>query len=259
MATFDFNGIALDGFIGGEGPPLLVLHGGNGPVGTQGLAERLAKDFKVYMPVHPGFGTSPVVEHFDHIDDLAYLYLDLLDQLDLHGVSVLGTSMGGWLAAEIAVKSTARLKSLVLADAVGFKFKGREDREIADLFGVPPAAIAGLVWHDPSKAPDPAAMSEAEQVLALRNREALARYGWKPYLHDPKLVHRVHRIDIPVLVVWGESDGIVGVEYGKAIADALPDARFEVIKGAGHAPQTEQAEAFDAAVRAFLREAVPAE
>ena len=183
---------------------------------------------------------------------MAYIYLDLLAALDLRDVTVIGFSMGGWLAAEIAIKSTARIARLILVDAVGIKIGDRLTRDIADIFATDPAELLRLVYHDPGKAPDLAALSDEALEVVARNREASALYLWEPYAHNPKLTRRLHRIDVPVLVLWGESDGIVTPAYGRAFAARIPGARFELIAAAGHAPQTEQPDAFVAHVARFL-------
>lgn len=172
------------------------------------------------------------------------MYLDLIDYLDLNDVILLGFSMGGWAAAEIAVMNTQRFSKLVLVDSVGVKPGGPFDRDIADVFALPPAELLRISWHDPSKAPDLANMTDEEIQLLAAQRVALGFYTWEPYMHNPKLPYRLHRIDIPTLLIWGESDGIVSPEYGRAFCDMIPGASMVVVPDAGHAPQIEQPENF---------------
>jgi pimeloyl-ACP methyl ester carboxylesterase len=235
----------------GKGPQLLILHGGGGPVSHLPFADRLAERFEIIEPVHPGFAGTKFPDRFDHLTDLIFLYLDLMDALDLEGATVMGMSMGGWTAAEIAVMTTARMSRLILVDAVGVKVGGRDDRDICDVFATPAPEVARRMWHDLARAPDPSKMSEQELEILASNRIALAQYTWDPYMHNPKLKHRLHRIKVPTLVVWGASDGIVTPRYGEAYAKMIPGARFVVIPEAGHAPYIEQPAAFARQVMAF--------
>ncbi len=237
----------------GKGPTMLMLHGGGGPQPNAPFAGKLAESFDLLVPAHPGFGASPLPDAYDSVDDLAYLYLDLMDQLDLKDVVLMGFSLGGWLAMEIAVKNTSRLKKLILVDSVGCKFGGRTDRDIVDIFATPADQLATLMYHDPAKAPDPTKLSDEEALAAGRNREAMALYGWEPYLHNPKLKGRLHRINVPTLVIWGASDGLVKPAYGRSLAAAIPGAKFAPIEAAGHAPNMEQPDAFVKLVTEFAR------
>lgn len=238
----------------GAGRPMLVLHGAGGPVAQAPFIELLAQHGRVIAPTHPGFGTSDLPEWFESIDDLAYLYLDLLDTLDLRDVVIIGASMGGWTAAEIAVRNATRLAGLVLVDAVGIKVSDRETRDIADIFATPAAKLATMVWHDPALAPDPLMLSDDELEIVARNRAASAMYLWEPYAHNPKLLRRLHRIGVPTLVLWGESDGLVSTEYGRAFTKAIPGAQFRVIPSAGHVPHLERPKPFTDHIIRFLNE-----
>ena len=252
MSVFTVDGIELTGFRAGSGEPLLMLHGAGGPRSTRAAAERLSKKFSVIAPTHPGFADCPEIDRIDTVDDLAYLYLDLLDELKLSDVTVMGFSLGGWIAAEMAVKSTQRIGRIVLVDSVGVKFGGANSRELADLFAIPPAEMPKLTYHDPKFAPDPATFSDQDKLHAQRSFQAFARYAWEPYLHDPKLKQRLHRIDKPALLIWGEHDKIVDVEYGRKFCAAIPGARMVVVPNVGHVPQVEAPEAFDKIVADFI-------
>jgi pimeloyl-ACP methyl ester carboxylesterase len=235
----------------GSGPQLFLLHGGGGPVTALPFAEKLAQSFEIIAPVHPGFAGTAIPEHFDDLQDLVFLYLDLMDALELDDAVMMGFSMGGWTAAELAVISTARISKLILVDSVGVKVGGREDRDIADVFATPPEELAQLMWHDPANAPNPAEMSIEVQQIMQSNRVALGLYTWQPYMHNPKLPGRLHRIDVPTLLIWGESDGLVTPDYGRAFCAMIADARMIVIPEAGHAPQAEQPDAFVGHVTSF--------
>ncbi len=228
----------------GSGPPLVMLHGGGGPVVAMPFADRLAERFEIIAPTHPGFDGTAIPDRFDDIHDLTFLYLDLMDALDLSDAVLMGFSMGGWAAASMAVMTTERISKLILVDAVGIKPGGREDRDIADVFALRPENLVELMWHDPANAPKPAEMSDEQVEVMIANRTALAMYTWDPYMHDPRLKHRLHRIDVPTLLIWGESDGLVTPAYGAAYRDMIPGAKLTVIAEAGHAPQAEQPKAF---------------
>jgi pimeloyl-ACP methyl ester carboxylesterase len=238
--TIAIQGIDLQVVRQGTGRPLLLLHGGDGPQDLLLFFTRLAEHFDVIAPTHPGFAGTAIPEHFDTLEDLVYLYLDLLDVLDLHDVILMGMSMGGWVAAEIAVRNTSRLSQLILVDAVGIKPGDRDTRDIADIFGLPAPEAAKLLFHDPSQAPNLATMSDDQITRLAGERIAHAMYTWEPYMHNPQLRYRLHRIDVPTLLLWGESDGVVPVVYAEAYRQMIPGAKLVVIPEAGHLPHVEQ-------------------
>jgi pimeloyl-ACP methyl ester carboxylesterase len=250
--------LSLQVFTGGQGEGLLLLHDYEYVNKWEHYEERLANSFAVIAPSHPGFGSSDLPRDFDTIDDYAYCYLDLLD--DLGPVNVMGLGLGGWIAAEVAVRCTHHIKRLVLVDPVGIKVGDRTSRDIADTFIVGSRDFLELAWHDPDEGARQMQLaglgnySEEELVAILRGRQTTALFAWKPFLHNPKLRSWLHRIDVPTLVLWGESDRIVTPTYGRAFADSIPGARFQTIPSAGHYPYLEQPEAFAAAVSAFLHE-----
>ncbi len=224
----------------GSGRPLLVLHGGGGPQSVSGFAAAVSEHAHVLSPIHPGFAGEPRPEWFNSIDDLALTYLELLERLDLHEVMVVGFSIGGWIASELAVRDTTRLGSIVLVDAVGIQVEGHE---IADVFPLTPDELSALSFHNPAAFRiDPATLSPDQVAARAANFQALGVYRRELGMHDPKLRRRLGRVTIPALVVWGESDGVVDPDYGRAYAQSLPNARFKLIPEAGHVPQIEQPE-----------------
>jgi len=250
------NGVAMEIIERGKGRPLLFLHPGH-PSGRLDpkapVLELLSERARVLAPTHPGFGSTPAPRELTTVDDLAYLYLDMLDALDLREVVVVGASLGGWIAAEMAVKSTERMSALVLANAVGIKAGDRETRDIADIFAVTDKQLAELAWADPARlAPNPKGLPESDLIAMARSRESTGRYAWSPYMHNPKLKGRLHRVRVPTLVLWGTADRVTKTEYGKSYAAAIPGAVFETIDGAGHFPHLEQPQAFARAVLAFV-------
>jgi pimeloyl-ACP methyl ester carboxylesterase len=258
MARVEVDGVAIEISDRGKGRPLLFLHPGH-PAGRVDPAARvlelLAENARVIAPTHPGFGMSPAPPQLTNVDDLAYLYLDLMEKMDLRDCAVVGVSLGGWIAAEMAVKTTQRMSHLLLANAVGIKVGNRETRDIADIYAVTDRQLAELVYADAAKmARDPKSLPESELILMARSREATGRYGWTPYLHDPKLKWRLRRIQIPTLVLWGEADRVVNPDYGRAFAAAIPGARYASIESAGHFPHLEQPDIFARRVLDFVEE-----
>jgi pimeloyl-ACP methyl ester carboxylesterase len=246
------GGTTIELYDRGTGSPILVLHGAGGLKHGAPFLELLSANHRVIAPSHPGFGKSPLPDWISTIDDLAYLYLDLLDALDLNDVTLVGMSMGGWTAAEIAIKNSSRLKRLVLADPVGIKPSGREVRDIPDIWALDDAQIAKLTQYDPSKAPDYATMADADLEIAARNREAAALYLWEPYMHNPQLLRRLHRVTIPTLFIRGASDGLVSAPYVQAYSDAIAGSRIVTIERAGHSPANEQPQQFAATILGFM-------
>ena len=204
----------------------------------------MAESYEIIQPVHPGFAGTPIPEHFDNIQDLIFLYLDLIDELNLENTILAGFSMGGWLAAEIATINTKRFSQLVLVDSVGIKAGGPFDRDIADVFAISPNEHMHISWHDSSKAPDPSSMDDDELQIFASDRIAHGLYTWEPYMHNPKLPYRLHRIDIPTLLIWGEADQVVKPSYGEAFRDLIPGSRLVIIPNSGHSPHVEQPSAF---------------
>ena len=238
--------------------PLLILHDIDYlNDAAHPFVERLARRWQVVSPWHPGFGGSNLPPDFDSVDDLAYVYLDLLRQIG--PAHVLGLGFGGWIAAELAIRCTHDVRSLVLVDALGIKVSDRTSRDIADMFVLSPGELVARSWHDAERGktamPIPVAergYTEDELTLLLENRRAAALFGWKPFMHHEKLRRRLARIDRPTLVVWGASDGIVSPAYGRAFADSIPGARFQVIAEAGHYPYLERPAEFLDIVEPFI-------
>ena len=246
------DGIGIDMIERGSGRPLLFLHPEIGIERTAPVLDHLARGARVLAPSHPGFGRSELPGWMNSVDDLAYFYLDFLETLDLRDVVVVGVSLGGWIAAAIAVKSTERLSRLVLGNPIGIKVADRETRDIVDIFAITEPEYNALAYCDPKIAErDYAAMPDADVIVAARNREATARLAWSPYMHDPKLKHRLHRIRIPTLFLWGGNDRILSEPYGRAFCAAIPGARFELIERAGHFPHLEQGQEFARRVLEF--------
>ena len=246
-------GVELEQFEFGEGPPILFLHGAGGFAPDHPYVAPLSARHRLIAPSHPGFGQSSLPDWIDAVDDIAYIHLELLDRLKLDQVDVIGCSIGGWIAAELACKVPKAVRRLVLVGPVGVKTGPVDRLDVPDIFALPQSEVEKLLYHDPDKARvDPSRLSDEQLTIAARNRETLALLAWEPYMHNPQLRHRLHRVTAPALVVRGESDGLVSADYLAAYARLLPNARIATIAAAGHAPHVEQPEAWARAVLAFL-------
>jgi pimeloyl-ACP methyl ester carboxylesterase len=253
------NGVTIEAFDRGQGRPILFLHPGIGLEGAEPALAALARAGRVIAPSHPGFGTSQIAKGMSTVDDLAYFYLDMLDQLDLRDMLVVGVGLGGWIAAEIAIKDQSRFSHLVMANAIGIKVGDRETRDIVDIWALMFDEYNALAYHDPNVGKrDYKKLPAAESLAAARNREAYARFCWSPYMHNPKLKGRLHRIKVPTLFLWGAADRILSDGYGRAYCAAIPGARFEAIERAGHHPHIEQPDEFASRALAFAEQSAPA-
>jgi len=235
---------------GGAGDPLVYLHGASGASWLPFL-QTLTQKYDVIAPEHPGFGESDTPEWLDTVHDLAYFYLDVLDELKLEGVHLVGNSLGGWIAAELAVRSTRRLASLTLSDAAGLNvpnvkrmdaFLGSDEQRLRDFFYDQKKAEATI-----ARVLDP----ELEDV-ALKNRTTVAKLVWQPRDHDPHLAKWLHRIDVPTLLIWGDHDRLFPKEFALAYQKAIPGAKLVMIPKCGHVPQVEKPDEFIAALETFL-------
>ena len=249
-------GIELEVLRGGNGPPLVYLHGMQTMSPQAAFLDLLSQHRSIIAPASPGFGNSPRPADFETVYDLVQLHLALIDSLPEPKVALVGHSFGGWLAAEVAVKCAHRLDRLVLIDAFGIKVGDRETADILDVFNVSPDMVRARSWHDPGRfAPDFDAMSDQEIITHARERDALCLYGWQPYMYNPQLKRWLSHFRLPTLVLWGARDGVVSPAYGRAFCRLIPGARFELIEAAGHYPQIEQPELAARHVLRFLGEA----
>ncbi|HEX3536189.1 MAG TPA: alpha/beta fold hydrolase [Stellaceae bacterium] len=231
-------------------PPLLFLHGAGGHTGWMAFLEELSQRFEVFAPEHPGFGQSDDPPWLDEVADLAFFYLDLMRHFRLSGVHLMGTSLGGWIAAEMAVRNTAPLASLCLVGAVGILADGEP---IPDIFRMPVEENLRRFYADQDRARRRLAdLDKADMTVAAKNRATVARLAYRPRFHNPGLGKWLHRVDVPTLLVWGEKDGLVPAIFGEAYRRLIPGARLVVLPEAGHAPFDEQRDAFLAAVLDFF-------
>lgn len=231
-----------DGLATGARPVVLVLHGGAGPQSVDDLARRLADRWgaRVLVPTHPGFAGTARDDAVGSIRDLAQLYAGLL--ADENDVTVVGSSIGGWVAAELAATAagSGRVGRLVLLDAVGLAVEGHP---VADFFALTFDELAELSYANPEgRRIDPDTLPPAARAAMDAGRAALRDYAGTAMV-DPTLRGRLGAITVPTLVVWGEADRIVDPAVGRAYADAIAGARLVVLTGAGHLPQLETPDA----------------
>ena len=250
MSTISIRDCRIRLMRGGSGSPLLFLHGGGGMGIWLPCMARLARQFDVIAPEHPGFGESDTPEWLDTISDLANFYLDFLDQLDLRGVHLVGSSLGGWVAAELAVRNSSRLASLTLVGAAGIHVKvaqvdtflTSDEQRIRDLF------------HDQELAEAVIASSERPELedVMLKNRTITAKLSWQPRSHDPHLRKWLHRIKVPTLLIWGANDRLFPQEYAFVYQQLIPGSKAVVLPVCGHLPHVEKGDAFAAELEAFI-------
>ena len=232
----------------GAGRPVLLLHGGAGPQSVTAFADLLAAEagVRVLVPTHPGFGGTVRPPALDSATGLAATYAALIEYLDLDDLSVVGNSVGGWVAAELAAlvcaspgsraEARARWRDLTLVGAVGLDVP---DHRPVDFFTLTLDEVADLSYFEPDRFRlDLDAMPPAVRDLMPGNRAALAVYGGAT-MTDPTLADRLGAITVPTLVVAGAADRIVDVEVARAYADLIPDARLVILPRTGHLPQLE--------------------
>jgi len=233
--------------------PIVFLHGAGGHTGWMGFLDELARDFAVYAPEHPGFGRSDDPLWLDEVGDLAYFYLDFLETLGLDRVHLIGTSLGGWIAAELAVRNQTRLASLTLVGAVGIP--DGAGQPIDDIFRMPVDENLRRFYADPARAERRLGdMAKIDMNLVAKNRATVTRLAYRPRFYNPNLAKWLHRITVPTLLLWGDKDGLVPVRFGEAYRTLIPGSRLVMLENAGHAPFHEQRDAFLAAFRQFIEQ-----
>ena len=246
-------GTEVQMFSGGSGPPILFLHGAGGNRGWQPFHQALAGNNTVYAPSQPGFNGTERPDWVTTIADMAHFNQQLVQQLGLDQYVLMGHSMGGWIAAEMAAMSPSSLKGLVLIDAVGIRPKVSD---ITEIFMVSAETRAGYRFHDPSQVADieelTREMTPDETLVDFSNREMASRLLWKPYMHNPSLPHYLAAVKTSTLVLWGRQDAIVPLECGELYNHALSNSKLAVIDQCGHSPQVEKPQEFLNQVTGFL-------
>ncbi len=252
--TVDVRGCKLNVRRAGKGEPLLFLHGAQGLNSHEPGLDALAQGFDVIAPDHPGFGHSADSELVDDAGDLAFFYLDLLDVMEIDRVHVVGQCIGGWVALEMAIRTTERIDSLVLVNSAGIRVKGvpRADMFICsqdDLMKMLFAGPGAEKWLNSWRA-----TPDMEEIYD-RNRAAAAKYSWSPRLFNPKLERWLHRIDVPTHIIWGREDKVIPPAYAEALKKLIVGASLSTLPDCAHLPHIEQPQAFASEVTQFIRRA----
>ncbi len=243
--------------IGGEGPPLVFLHGAYG-LRWDSFLDALAQDYTVYAPEHPGTtpGDPDAIKPLDDLWDLVLYYYELFDQLGLEAPVVVGHSFGGMVAAEVAATNPGRVGRLVLLSPLGLWL---DEAPVKNWMSMAPEPMARAVFYDPEGPiakdllglpDDPEARVEA-QIKAVWTLGCTGKFVWP--IPDKGLKKRLRRIQAPTLIVWGKQDGVISPVYAQEFAGKIADARAEIVDKASHVPHLEQLEAVSRIVQDFLK------
>ena len=249
--VIDVRGYELRLATSGDGTPVVVFGDAFGPQGAGPAIAAFAGQHRVYAPEHPGFGGQKVPAWLDTVSDLANFYLDLFDRLHLREVNLVGFGVGGWIAADLAVRNATRLKSLTLVGPAGLHVS---ELPLPDIFLRGEEQGIRAYFHDEQMAEAHVAtcLTPESEDVRLQNNEVSARISWEPRLHDPHLMKWLHRITLPTIIVWGAQDEVVPVGYAQEWQKRIPGSRVEIIADCGHAPQIEKPEAFASLVETFI-------
>ncbi len=225
----------------GAGESLVFLHGAGGLPPWNAFFDKLASRYDVLVPEHPGFSTPDNAKAIRSVVDLAMYYLDFLDALDSSPVHLVGQSLGGWVAAELAIRNCSRLRSLSLLAPAGLRVKGVPS---GDIFIWSPQETVRNLFHDQTFAEQRLAqpVSDEEADRQLTGRFMVARLAWEPRLYSLALERWLHRVSVPTFVLWGENDKLLPSAYAARWRELVPQARVEIIPECGHLPQVEKAD-----------------
>ena len=252
--TIEVQGVVTHLYESGSptAPPVLYLHGTH--LGNLWLEyhQLLARDLHVFAPDIPGFGLTERPDWMRDMSDYILYFRDLMDALDLRQVSLVGHSLGGWMAAEIAVWYPERVRKLVLSNAAGIRVKGSP---IANLFAMNPQEVVAACFDNPAAALPlmPPEVNTDYFVRMYQELTALASLAWNPHF-DPKLARRLQRLHVPALIIWGQNDRLIPPVYGTTFHELISDSQLVMLEGTGHMPMFEMAEVWAEAIRNFLRE-----
>ena len=255
--TRELAGVQTTLVTGGDGEPVLVLHDETGHPGWLRWHESLAQHFSLNIPMMPGYGGSARLDWAMSMRDMTGWYLEALDDLDIGQVSVIGFSLGGWLAAELATMDPNRFKKLVLVSAAGVR---PPVGEIMDMFLVTVPVFLEASVNDKASVGEFSIISPDEptpdQVFDWEDiREVACMLGWRPYMHNPTLPQLLHRLKrVPTLLVWGRDDAVIPLSAGQRYNESIPGSRLSVLDDCGHRPELERPAEFVEIVRRFLAE-----
>lgn len=248
-------GTTIEVVRGGNGEPLLILHGELGHPGWLRYHEGLSQNNSLIVPSHPGFGESQRLDWIMNMRDLAGWYLQALDEMDIGPINVIGHSLGGWLAAEMATMSPQQFKKMVLVGPAGIK---PPEGEIFDMFLVVAKEYMEQCLLDPSGTaefqqifPDDPTPEQIETLEVAR--EEACRLSWKPYMYYPALPQLLGRVkNLPTMLVWGREDGVIPLSAADVYNQSIQGSELAIIDGCGHQPEIEKPEEFLDLVQKFL-------
>ncbi len=240
----------------GTGDPLLYIHGAGGLLGVDPFLEELGKDFKVIAPHLPGYGESTGGELIDDVIDAALFYHELMDELGIDQAHIVGHSMGGMLAAEVAALDVSRARKLVLVGSAGFWL---DENPIPDFFALDLSELGSYLFHDPKSAfaqmflavPEDMDQLADMYVERVKRLAVASKFLWP--IPDRGLKKRAYRIAAPTLVLWGASDRLIPPVYAGEFTKHIKHATVQMIENAGHMLPYEQHDAFCKAVSGFLK------
>ena len=238
---------------GGDGHPVLMLHGIEGNEGWLPFHDALARQSTVYAPAHPGFAQTPRPAWLESIQHQAIFYHWFIQQAQLASVDLVGVGMGGWIAAEMAVMCPQPLRNLVLIDAAGVR---PQHGEILDIFIMPWKAVIDRSFYDPDHCPEYQRLYSGEFQEFGGDREAgrtmAIRMCYRPFMYDPAFPALLAKISNRSLIVWGAEDQIFPLECAQLYQQSIPGATLQTIDKAGHWPHYERPVELAEMVSTFL-------
>jgi pimeloyl-ACP methyl ester carboxylesterase len=249
-SVVEVRGLKLRMQEAGQGDTVLFLHGAAGAAWAP-LHQHLSAGCRVLVPEHPGYGRSQIPEWMMSAGDLAFFYLDVLDALDLRDVHLVGHCLGGWIAAEMAIRSTARMRTLTLMAPAGV---AAEEAAFGDIFLWNQEEFARRQFHDAGPTQEHVrALAEADIDVVLQNRAASARLAWSPRLENPQLRYWLHRIDVPAMLVWGRDDAVTPFACHRSYLEEIRGIRLLALPQTGHALPIERAAEIGPRLVSFLQ------
>ena len=254
VSKVDVRGCKVRVMRGGKGPTLLFLHGAGGAATWLPFMQTLARKFDVIVPSHPGFGETDAPAWLDNIHDMAYFYLDFIEELGVQNVHLVGLSLGGWIAAEIAVRNASRLKTVTLVGSAGIYLK---DAQHIDTFLCSDEQRIRDCFYDEKLAEEMIArlLKPENEDVFLKNELTTAKMVWHPRSYDPNLHKWLHRINVPTLLLWGEQDRLKPKEYAYEFQRLIPGSKAIVLPECGHLPNVEKADRFCDELSSFVTQA----
>ena len=238
----------------GHGPPVILVHGEDGSLFLKPFIDALSASAEVHLIHLPGWGVTPGSSDIEGVDDLALVLSDYARSQFSAPTPVIGLSLGAWVTAEAAVFGPGLFSKIVLVSPVGIKTSARDERSYVDLWATDPVALRDCLYGDAERVPDLRELGDDEFLRLAHATEAVARHGWAPYLHDPKLARRLVRLTSPTLIVTGTDDRFVlEPEFGERWAERVAGPSEHVaLEGVGHRAEEEAPDELAATIHRFL-------